>query len=138
MEARDLKLSDIQVGDHASFDRTFSEQDVQTFADLSGDTNLLHTDETYAQTTTFKHRLVHGMLVGSLCSTLVGMYLPGKRCLYVRQTLSFKKPVFIGDTITVFGTVMAKSEATHILTLSIVMKKDENVVLEGEAHVQVI
>lgn len=138
MEAKDLAIDDITVGDNASFDRMFSEKDVEVFSELSGDTNPLHMDDVYARATSFKQRLVHGMLVGSLCSALVGMYLPGKRCLYLRQTLSFKKPVFIGDTVTVFGRIIAKSETTKVLTIAIHIKKGEDIVLEGEAYVQVL
>lgn len=138
MKASDLTINDINVGDQSSFDRTFSENDVQVFSELSGDINPLHTDEKYANTTAFKKRLVHGMLVGSLCSRLVGMYLPGKRCLYLKQTLSFKRPVFIGDTVKVCGKVISKSEVTKILTIIINIKKGEEIVMEGEANVQVL
>jgi hypothetical protein len=66
MEAKDLTFEDIKVEDSASFERVFTEEDVKNFAELSGDKNPLHTDESYAETTQFKHKLVHGMLVGSL------------------------------------------------------------------------
>lgn len=138
MEARDLVMEDIHIGDSSSFDRLWTEEDVNTFAKLSGDMNPLHMEDEYAQTTQFGGRLVHGMLVASLCSTLVGMYIPGKRCLYLSQTLSFKKPVFIGDTVTVTGVVVAKSVATKILSLAISIRKGEEEVVEGEARVQVL
>ena len=138
MEAKDLTINDINIGDKSSFERTFTENDIQVFAGLSGDVNPLHVDERYAKTTIFKQRLVHGLLVGSLCSTLVGMYLPGKRCLYLKQKLSFKKPVFIRDTLNVFGWVVAKSEVTKILTIIIHIKRGKEIVLEGEAIVQVL
>jgi acyl dehydratase len=66
------------------------------------------------------------------------MHLPGKRCLYLKQDLLFKKPVYIGETVSVTGTIVAKSLATSILTVKIVIKKNEVIVLEGEAHVQVL
>ena len=138
MDAVDLSFDEIKVGDTASFSRMWTEEDVTQFAELSGDKNPLHRDEGYAKTTAFGQRLVHGMLLGSLCSTLVGMYLPGKKCLYLSQTLVFKKPVFIGDTVGVTGVVTSKSESTKILSVSIVMKKDEVTVVEGEAQVQMI
>jgi acyl dehydratase len=138
MEAQDFALEDIHVGDTASFSRTWTEEDVLSFAKLSGDVNPLHTDSIYAETTQFKERLVHGMLVASLCSTFVGMYIPGKRCLYINQTVSFKKPVFIGDTVVVTGTVIAISNATKIVTISISIKKGDEEVLVGEARAQVL
>jgi 3-hydroxybutyryl-CoA dehydratase len=137
-EVKDLSMDDITVGDISSFSRTWTEEDVLSFSKLSGDINPLHLDESYAQTTQFGRRLVHGMLVASLCSRLVGVYLPGKRCLYLGQTLLFKKPVYIGDTITVTGTVMSKSIATKILSISISMTREGEEVLAGEARVQVL
>ncbi|HCC06244.1 TPA: hypothetical protein DEP94_02730 [Candidatus Nomurabacteria bacterium] len=138
MNAKELSFDEIKVGDNASFYRVFMEDEVMKFAELSGDMNPLHTDISYAEGTQFKQRLVHGMLLGSLCSRFVGMCIPGKRCLYLSQNLSFKNPVFIGDEIEVVGTVIFKSEATKILTINIVMKKGKDVVVLGEAKVQVI
>lgn len=138
MEAQNLSFVDISVGDTASIERTMSAGDVITFAQLSGDNNPLHTDEAYAKETKFGRPLVHGMLLGSLFSTLVGMYLPGKKCLYLGQTLQFRKPVFIGDTVTVHGTVATKSESTHILTLDMVITKEGEEVVSGVATVQVL
>lgn len=138
MLPRDLSIDDIKVGDTADFERTWLESDVMDFARLSGDTNPLHTDENYASTTKFGKRLVHGMLLGALCSTLVSMYLPGKRCLYLKQDLSFRKPVFIGETVKIKGAVTAKSISTKILTVSIEIKKGTDIVAVGEAHVQLI
>jgi acyl dehydratase len=131
-------MEDIQIGDTASFDRLWKEEDILTFAALSGDTNPLHMDDEYAQTTQFKRRLVHGMLVASLCSTLVGMHIPGKRCLYLSQSLFFKNPVYIGDTVTITGTVTAKSLSTKIVSIAISIRRGEEEVLEGEARVQVL
>ena len=138
MDAVDLSFDQIKVGDTASFSRTWTEKDVLGFAELSGDENPLHLDEAYAKTTAFGQRLVYGMLLGSLCSTLVGMYLPGKKCLYLSQTLVFKKPVFIGDMVKVVGLVTSKSNSTKILSVSIVMKKDEVIVVEGQAQVRIM
>jgi acyl dehydratase len=138
MIAVDHSIGDIKVGDSASFRRSFTDADVEAFAKLSGDENPLHTDDAYAATTHFGRRLVHGMLVGSLCSTLVGMYLPGKHCLYLEQNLSFKKPVHIGDELLVSGTVTAKSESTSVLTISISITNGTAEVVQGMAKVKLI
>lgn len=138
MNPKDLTINDISVGDSVSFNRTWDDKDVRMFAMLSGDMNPIHLDEEYARKTKFKHRLVHGMLVGSACSELVGMHLPGKRCLYLRQTLSFKKPVFIGDTVTIRGVVKTKSLSTGILNISISIKRGDDEIINGIATVQVL
>lgn len=138
MNAKELSFDEIKIGDKASFLRAFSEDEVMKFAELSGDMNPLHTDISYAEGTQFKERLVHGMLLGSLCSRFVGMYIPGKNCLYLSQSLIFKNPVFIGEEIEVEGTVISKSESTKILAINIVMKKGDEIVVLGEAKVQFI
>jgi len=138
MEARDLTLEQIQIGDSAQFERAITAEDIAAFATLSGDANPLHTSEAYAQTTPFGRPLVHGMLLGSLFSSLVGMYLPGKRCLYLGQTLQFKKPVFAGDTVMVSGIVTTKSESTRILTIETTIAKNGEAAVTGIATVQVL
>lgn len=138
MESADLLFENISVGDSTSFERVFTEEDVRIFAELTGDRNPLHTDEAYAATTRFGKPLVHGMLAGALCSTLVGMHLPGKRCLYLRQSLSFKQPVFTHDTLLVRGVVSKKVEATRMLSLAVSITSNGIEVIEGEARVQVL
>ena len=133
-----MSFESVRIGTTASICRQWSESDVARFAELSGDFNPLHTDEVYARTTCFERRLVHGMLVGSLSSALVGMYLPGKNCVYVGQTLFFKGPVFIGDTVNATGTVISRSESARSLIVSIVMRRGDEVVVEGEARVRFI
>lgn len=138
MDTKDISFSDISIGDSASFERMVIENDVMTFAQLSGDTNPLHFDGAYAKKTKFGQPIVHGMFIGSLFSALVGMYLPGKRCLYLGQTLQFRKPVFINDTVVVHGSVVEKSESTHILTINTTVTRGEDVVVSGIATVQVL
>lgn len=135
---RDLAYEDISVGDEATFEHSFTDDDVLAFGKLSGDMNPLHLDQKYAETTKFGRPIVYGMLVGSLCSTLLGMYLPGKRCLYLKQDLVFKKPVFVGDPLQVKGTVVSKSDATKIIEVAIVISRDNETVVSGQALVQVL
>lgn len=138
MEPKNLTFEEIFIGDRASFERVFNEDDVRVFAGLSGDYNPLHLDAVYAGTTTFGRPVVHGMLVASLCSALVGMYLPGKRCLYLAQTLEFRKPVFVGDTLEVVGVVTAKSPSTRVLTIAISITREGEKVLYGVATAKVL
>ena len=138
MQARDLTLNDINVGDEAFFSRTWEEKDIELFAQVSGNYNPLHVDEEYAKTTKFGSRIIFGMHLAVVCSTLVGMYLPGKRCLCLRQDLQFKNPVYIGDTVMVKGVVTQKSESTSLLTISIEIKNKEEVAALGTMIVQVL
>ncbi|MCL4158562.1 UNVERIFIED_CONTAM: hypothetical protein GTU68_012634, partial [Idotea baltica] len=88
------------VGDNASITKRFSSEDVVQFADVSEDNNPIHLDDAAAAESIFGQRVVHGMLVGSLFSALIGTKLPGKGSIYLGQNLSFKAPVMIDDEIT--------------------------------------
>lgn len=134
----DRSFEEIREGDSASFERAFAEEDIRAFAELSGDHNPLHTDPAYAATTRFGKPIAHGMLVASLFSTLLGMHLPGKRCLYLSQSLTFRKPAYAGETLTVEGVVKRKSEATRTLEIELRAAKAGEEVAGGTALVQVL
>jgi len=111
---------------------------IQTFAELSGDHNPLHVDETYSAKTNFGKPVAHGMLLGALVSELVGMHLPGVRCLLIKESLEFKLPVFAGDAIRVEGKVMHKSEVTRLLEIAITITRGSEVVATGTVHTKVL
>ena len=124
----------IKVGDSASITKSFSDADVRKFAEISGDKNPVHLDDDYAAQTQFKKRLVHGMLAASLISAVLGTELPGEGCIYLNQSIKFRAPVFIGDTITATVTVTKVREDKPIITLETICKnQDDVVVIEGEA-----
>ena len=82
-----------KVGASAEFEHSFSQQDVDSFAELCGDNNPIHLDADFASTTRFKYPIVHGVLVSGLISTLFGRVMSGT--IYVKQTLNFKNPVHV-------------------------------------------
>ncbi|TAK77333.1 MAG: enoyl-CoA hydratase, partial [Gammaproteobacteria bacterium] len=101
-------FDEIQVGDTASLTRTLTETDIQVFAIMSGDLNPAHVDADYAKSEMFHKIIGHGMWGGALISTVLGTQLPGPGTIYIGQTLRFKKPVAIGDTLTVKVTATEK------------------------------
>jgi 3-oxoacyl-[acyl-carrier protein] reductase len=136
--AEELGLSDISVGDVFRVERTFTAEDVERFARLCGDFSPLHTDPSYASTTEFGGCVVHGMLLASLFSQLVGMRVPGRHALYLAQDLSFRHPVRVGETIKASAKVTAMSEATQTLVLNTEIRNGEDrVVVSGSAKVKV-
>jgi acyl dehydratase len=78
------------------------------------------------------------MLIGSLFSTLVGMYCPGEKCLYVSQSLKFKEPVFYDDNVIVKGTVESKNDSVQLITIKTEIVKDNVVAISGNAIVRVL
>ena len=110
-------FDEIEIGLTKQFQITITESMIDDFAKLTGDFSPIHMDEDYASTTTYQRRVVDGMLLASFLSKIVGMYLPGKHALYFSQSLDFRQPCFIGDTITVSSIVIDKSPSTKILKI---------------------
>lgn len=127
----------LTIGAAAERTRTVSEEDVRLFAQASGDTNSVHLDEAYAAMTPFKRRIAHGMLTAGVVSAVLGCDLPGPGTIYLGQTLQFKAPVYIGDTITARVECIAYREDKRIATFrTTVTNQDGVLVLDGEAVVK--
>ena len=99
-------LEDLEVGMSDSYAKTITEADVVMFAGISGDNNPVHINAEYAEQTMFGQRIVHGMFSAALISAVLGTRLPGPGAIYVDQSLKFKAPVHIGDTVTATATVV--------------------------------
>ncbi len=123
-----------KIGQQASITHSFSEQDVQDFARLSGDFNPIHIDSDFAKSTVFGQRIVHGMLVSSLFSNLLAEKVPGKGSIYLGQTFKFKKPVFFDQKITAKVEVLNVREDKPIVTMStICINEQGEELISGEA-----
>ena len=128
---------DMKVGDKASLSKVFTEEDVIKYSEISSDTNPIHLDESYASSTVFGKRIVHGMLVASMFSALIGVELPGEGSIYLGQSLSFKAPVAIGDQVTASVEIVRIRDDKPIVTLrTICINKEGQVLIEGEAVVK--
>ena len=102
-------FADFRVGDSATFTKTFTERDVERFAELTGDAHPAHRDGSYARQGHHGKPLVHGMLTASLFSTTNGILLGTPGAISIEQTVRFLRPVFVGDTIT------ATTEVTRLI-----------------------
>ena len=116
-QSAEYTFDEIMLGVKTKFTVQINESTINEFARISGDHNPLHMDEQYAAKTQFGKRVCHGMLLASLFSRLVGMYMPGKNALYFSQTLNFQTPCFVGDKVTIEGEVIDKSQSTKIITI---------------------
>lgn len=98
-------IEEIEMNESAHQIKVITERDIELFGEVSNDYNPAHFDSEYAAKSMFKKRISHGMLVGSLFSKVFGMDLPGEGAIYISQTLRFRRPVFINDTIKAEVTV---------------------------------
>jgi H+-transporting ATPase len=110
-------FDELKPGDTASLVRTLTYEDIEVFAVMSGDVNPAHVDREFAKSDMFHKVVAHGMWGGALISTVLGTELPGPGTIYVDQSLHFRRPVGVGDTITVTVTVAKKVEETHRVIL---------------------
>jgi 3-oxoacyl-[acyl-carrier protein] reductase len=130
--------NEFHVGYEASIERTITADDIERFAALTGDRNPIHLDPSFARLTQFGRPIAHGMLSGSLISTLIGTALPGPGALWTALSLQFLRPVYAGDAIRVTARVRHRSEATHLLVLDVSVTTAKGVeIIAGQATVQV-
>lgn len=129
-------FDEIHVGDSAEISRTLKPEDISLFAVSSGDVNPVHLDAEYAQASRFHEVIAHGMWGGALISAVLGTELPGPGTIYLNQSLSFKKPVGVGDTITARVTVRELAEETKRIFLDCeCIDQEGDRVIVGEAEV---
>ncbi|EON89328.1 MaoC family dehydratase [Plesiomonas shigelloides] len=132
-----ISLDDIQVGMSVSYSQTITDADVKSFAGISGDHNPVHVDEIFAENSRFKKRIAHGLISGSFFSALFGTKLPGPGCVYVSQSFNFKRPVYLGDTVTAIATVTSIDITKRRVFFDTVCKVKNKTVIDGVAEIYV-
>ena len=134
---RTLFFEDLSIGMTERLEKTVASSDVVGFAQLTGDRNPIHLSEHFAAKTSFRTRIAHGLYTASLISAVLGTRLPGPGAVYVSQTLNFRAPVRIGDTVEVTVTVAELIPERLRARLACTCRVGDEVVLEGEALVKV-
>ncbi|MCK8485249.1 bifunctional enoyl-CoA hydratase/phosphate acetyltransferase [Aliiroseovarius sp. S2029] len=129
-------FDEIEIGDSAELTRKLKTDDIELFAVMSGDVNPAHVDEEYARSDMFHEVIAHGMWGGALISAVLGTELPGPGTIYLNQNLSFRRPVGLGDTVTVRVTVASKDADTKRLKLDcLCVNQDGETAITGQAEV---
>lgn len=135
-QLENFTYEEITIGQTATYSKQISERDISLFAAVSGDVNPVHLDEAFAAGTQFKGRIAHGMLTGALISAALAMELPGPGTIYLGQSLRFRLPVKIDDTITIALEVTAKNDRRHQVTLDCkAYNQHQKLVASGSADV---
>lgn len=135
-DVKEMSFEDIFIGQKEKFSIKITESMVDEFSKFSGDFNPLHTNDEFAIASPFRKRIVHGMLLASFFSCLIGMKLPGKNALYFSQTLNFRAPCYIDDEIQIHGEVIEKSDSTKIISISTsIFNSSKTCLIDGTAKV---
>ncbi len=130
-------IDDLQIGMSASYSQTISEADIKQFAGISGDRNPVHLDAEFANKSRFGKRIAHGMIGASFFSALFGTKLPGEGCVYVSQSLKFRKPVYMDDTIVAIVEIKKIEKEKRRLYFNTFCKVGRHKVITGEAEIYI-
>jgi len=130
-------FDELSLGLEASHSKVIHSEDIQQFADLSGDNNPVHLCDVFASGTVFKERIAHGILTASLLSTVIGTKLPGPGCIYISQSLNFRAPVMIGDEVTATARITELMDKRCRAIFTCDCSVNGKTVLDGEAVIMV-
>ncbi len=126
-------IDQLAVGDSASLERTFTQDDIDAFARISGDDNPAHVDPAWAEASIFGGRVAHGILTAGLISAVIGTQLPGPGSIYMSQTLKWLAPVKPGEALTATATIREIVAEKGRIIMDTVVTRGDDAVLTGEA-----
>lgn len=130
-------IDDIEIGMSAHTVRFITDDDMRAFAAVSGDYNPVHLDEEFATSSRYGRRIAHGLMCASSFSALFGTELPGTGCVYLSQSLNFKRPVYIGDEVIATVRVDALDRAKDRVTFSTTCTVKGRIVIDGIAEIYI-
>lgn len=133
------KVAGFSVGSKAEVEHLITAEDIRRFVEITGDDNPLHVDRDFAEKTSFKGIVAHGMLSASFISTIIGKHIPGSGALWMSQSLEFLLPVRIGDKLRILAEVTGVQASQRILVLRTeIWNQNDQLVLAGESKVKVL
>ncbi len=132
-----IPIEKIYSGMVVSSSQTITDADIKTYAGLSGDHNPVHVSEEYAESSRYGRRIAHGLMSAGFFSALFGTQLPGLGCVYVAQSLKFKRPVYIGDTVVASVEVISVNLVKRRVFFKTICRVRGKVVIEGEAEISI-
>lgn len=130
-----ITYEELREGDSATYVKTLTEDELVMFAAVSGDVNPVHLDSEFAASSMFQERIAHGMWSGSLISAALATVMPGPGTIYLEQSLAFKRPVKLDDTLTVNLKVLEKGRKNRVTLSCDVRNQNDEQVVTGEAKV---
>lgn len=137
MEVKAMSLADIKPGMWVYYHTRFDRAEVTSFAELVGDISPLHVNVEYGVRTPYGGNLVHGMLVASHFSTIIGVLLPGRAALLTDMSVSFVRPIPVGTDIVISGKVERVAHAVSTIEVSLRAYDGHSLCVRATAGVRV-
>jgi len=128
-------LADLREGLQRSITFSISLEQMQAFAELSGDFNPLHVNDAFARSKGYAGRVVYGALLIAKVSQLIGMRLPGRDAVWASVSFDFKRPLYVGQDAELEGILLEAHRATGMLQLGLVLRSGGRVLGKGKAEV---
>ena len=127
----------MEIGFTKQINFSITQQQVEQFAEVSGDKNPIHLDINYANKSIFKRRIIHGILSASIFSKIFGTIFPGEGTIYLEQLLRFKKPMFVDDKYYAKFTVVEIDKLKHkACIMTEIFEEDSNhITIDGHAKI---
>ncbi len=125
----------MEIGQTYKHPFVFSQDQVNDFAQVSGDTNPLHLDPEFAATTPFKKPIMHGFLGGSIFSMVLGTKFPGPGSVYLKQAMEFLRPMYVDQNYEAIFTVKEIDIAKNrvLIETKIIDSQTGKTTISGEA-----
>jgi len=136
-DVKEAWFEDLAVGQSCSTINKVTEADIVKFSEITGDVNPIHLDEAYARKSIFGQRIAHGMISAGYISAIFGTRFPGAGSIFLSQSLKFKAPVKINDSVETTVTITDLNEKRKRVTLDCQCRVGDTVVLSGEAQLMV-
>ena len=132
-------IIDFEIGQTEKEKVVVTEMLIEEMAKISNDYNPIHMSDEFARNSIFGKRIAHGLVCEALVSSLIVNKLPGAGAIFLNISFTFRKPVFIEDTITVTGTIKSIDHERDIMILEIICNnQDDIIVTESIAEVKYI
>jgi len=129
------KIDLLEIGMTAAYSLTITNQEIISFANISGDNNPIHLSDEFAKDSGLEGRVAHGLLSTSLFSAIFGTKLPGPGCLYVSQSLKFLRPVYINDTVNASVTIKKIDKGKRRVFFNTICMVEGKKVIVGKAEI---